>query len=142
MKNKKMWGQSKNDVESGTSEPLYPMMSEAPELRWAFIRKVYSVVAIQLLLTAVVAAVVVSFRPISTFFSTTYAGLFVYILIILTAFVGTGVFVYIIVFIYMLLHKWKQFSNNYSVHGSCITFVCVVCIIIDAFVILFLFLFF
>lgn len=84
----KMWRQTKNDVESGTSEPLYPMMLEAPELRWAFIRKIYSVVAIQLILTVVVAAVVVSFRPISAFFTTTSAGLFLYILLIFTPFVG------------------------------------------------------
>ncbi|KAL1816720.1 hypothetical protein DCAR_0521103 [Daucus carota subsp. sativus] len=82
-----MWRQTKNDVESGTSEPLYPMMLEAPELRWAFIRKIYSVVAIQLILTVVVAAVVVSFRPISAFFTTTSAGLFLYILLIFTPFV-------------------------------------------------------
>lgn len=84
-----MWRQNKNDIESGTSEPLYPMMLEAPELRWAFIRKIYSVVAIQLILTVVVAAAVVSFRPISTFFTTTSAGLFLYILLIFTPFVGT-----------------------------------------------------
>ncbi|KAK1399094.1 Bax inhibitor 1-related [Heracleum sosnowskyi] len=82
-----MWGESKTDVESGTSEPLYPMMLEAPELRWAFIRKIYSVVAVQLILTVVVAAFVVSSRPVSTFLTTTTAGLCVYILIILTPFI-------------------------------------------------------
>ncbi|KAL8148873.1 hypothetical protein AgCh_006031 [Apium graveolens] len=83
-----MWQESKTDVESGTSEPLYPMMLEAPELRWAFIRKIYSIVAVQLILTAVVSAFVVSYRPVSTFLTTTNAGLCVYILIILTPFVG------------------------------------------------------
>ncbi|XP_074365201.1 protein LIFEGUARD 2-like [Apium graveolens] len=82
-----MWQESKTDVESGTSEPLYPMMLEAPELRWAFIRKIYSIVAVQLILTAVVSAFVVSYRPVSTFLTTTNAGLCVYILIILTPFV-------------------------------------------------------
>ncbi|GFZ13598.1 bax inhibitor-1 family protein [Actinidia rufa] len=45
-----MWNR-KADVESGTAEPLYPMMLESPELRWAFIRKIYSILSIQLLLT-------------------------------------------------------------------------------------------
>ncbi|KAH6796849.1 Bax inhibitor-1 family protein [Perilla frutescens var. hirtella] len=83
-----MWGQSygKDDVESGR-EPLYPMMLESPELRWSFIRKIYSIVSIQLLLTTAVAAVVVTVRPISTFFTTTNAGLFLYILLIITPFI-------------------------------------------------------
>lgn len=80
----KMWTHPyrKNDVEVG-ARPLYPMMLESPQLRWAFIRKVYSILAFQLLLTIAVAAVVVSVRPIAVFFSTTVAGLGVYILLIL-----------------------------------------------------------
>ncbi|KAG6774510.1 hypothetical protein POTOM_021863 [Populus tomentosa] len=79
-----MWNQPyrKNDVEVG-ARPLYPMMLESPQLRWAFIRKVYSILAFQLLLTIAVAAVVVTVRPIAVFFSTTGAGLGVYILLIL-----------------------------------------------------------
>ncbi|XP_031407852.1 protein LIFEGUARD 2-like [Punica granatum] len=84
-----MWNQpfGKNgDVESG-ARPLYPMMLESPELRWGFIRKVYSIVALQLLLTIAVAAVVVTVRPIATFFVTTTAGLALYIVLIIIPFI-------------------------------------------------------
>ncbi|OAY75631.1 BI1-like protein [Ananas comosus] len=55
------------DVESG-ARPLYPMMLESPELRWAFIRKIYSILTIQMLLTIAVAAIVVYVHPIAYFF--------------------------------------------------------------------------
>lgn len=82
-----MWTQPyrKPDVEAG-SRPLYPMMLESPDLRWAFIRKVYSIIAFQLLLTIAVAAVVVSNRQIAVFFATTGAGLALYILVIILPF--------------------------------------------------------
>ncbi|KAF9682923.1 hypothetical protein SADUNF_Sadunf05G0158300 [Salix dunnii] len=82
-----MWNQPyrKTDVEVG-ARPLSPMMLESPQLRWAWIRKVYSILAFQLLLTIAVAAVVVSFRPIAVFFSTTGAGLGVYLPLILMPF--------------------------------------------------------
>jgi hypothetical protein len=76
----------KNDVESA-AEPLYPMMLESPELRWSFIRKIYSIVAVQLLLTIAVGALVVTYRPISTFFVSTNGGLAIYILIVITPFI-------------------------------------------------------
>ncbi|XP_042048523.1 protein LIFEGUARD 2-like [Salvia splendens] len=81
-----MWGYDKNDVESGR-QPLYPMMLESPELRWSFIRKIYSIVSIQLLLTIAVAAVVVTVHPISNFFTTTTTGLVLYILLVITPFI-------------------------------------------------------
>ncbi|XP_043716427.1 protein LIFEGUARD 2-like [Telopea speciosissima] len=83
-----MWNQPyrKDDVESG-SRQLYPMMLESPELRWAFIRKVYSILTLQLLLTVVVAAVVVTFHPISQFFVSTTAGLALYIVLIIMPFI-------------------------------------------------------
>ncbi|XP_031485413.1 protein LIFEGUARD 4-like [Nymphaea colorata] len=74
------------DVEGGTA-PLYPMMLESPELRWAFIRKIYSILTIQLLLTIAVAAVVITVRPISLFFVSTTAGLVLYIVIIILPFI-------------------------------------------------------
>ncbi|KAJ0512636.1 hypothetical protein HanHA300_Chr10g0348411 [Helianthus annuus] len=77
----------KSDLESGTTGTLYPTMTESPELRWSFIRKVYSIVAIQLLLTVAVGAVVVSFHPIVTFLTTTTAGLACYIILIITPFI-------------------------------------------------------
>ncbi|XP_068650402.1 protein LIFEGUARD 4-like [Aristolochia californica] len=74
------------DVEAGRGV-LYPMMLEPPELRWAFIRKVYSILAVQLLCTVAMAAVVVSVRPIANFFVTTSAGLGVYIFIVILPFI-------------------------------------------------------
>ncbi|CAD6226567.1 unnamed protein product [Miscanthus lutarioriparius] len=65
-----MFGYQKGvDVEAGTSggaRQLYPGMQESPELRWALIRKIYVILSLQLLLTAVVAAVVVKVRAIPT----------------------------------------------------------------------------
>ncbi|KAI3449680.1 hypothetical protein Pfo_006345 [Paulownia fortunei] len=83
-----MWGQPyrKDDVETGR-RPLYPMMLESPELRWSFIRKIYMIVSIQLLLTIAVGAVVVTVHPISHFFATTGAGLALYIVLIITPFI-------------------------------------------------------
>ncbi|XP_030451810.1 protein LIFEGUARD 4-like [Syzygium oleosum] len=82
-----MWAQPhRKDVESG-ARPLYPMMLETPELRWAFIRKIYSIVALQLLATIAVGAVVVSVRPIANFFVSTGAGLALYIVLIITPFI-------------------------------------------------------
>lgn len=84
-----MWNQTyrKDDVEFGTA-PLYPAMLESPELRWSFIRKVYSIISIQLLLTIAVASVVVTVHPISLFFATTNAGLALYIVLIITPFIS------------------------------------------------------
>ncbi|KAL2485892.1 Bax inhibitor-1 family protein [Abeliophyllum distichum] len=83
-----MWSQPyrKDDVEAGR-RPLYPMMLESPELRWSFIRKIYSIVTIQLLLTIAIASVVVSIPPVSVFFTTTGAGLALYIVLIITPFI-------------------------------------------------------
>lgn len=78
-----MW---KDDIESA-SRPLYPMMLESPELRWSFIRKIYGIVSIQLLLTIAVASVVVTVHPISHFFATTRVGLGIYIVLIIAPFV-------------------------------------------------------
>ncbi|KAJ9188089.1 hypothetical protein P3X46_003482 [Hevea brasiliensis] len=83
-----MWGQPyrKSDVEAG-ARPLYPMMLERPELRWAFIRKVYSILSFQLLATIAVASVVVSVHPIANFFVSTGAGLALYIVLIIMPFI-------------------------------------------------------
>ncbi|CAA0832140.1 Bax inhibitor-1 family protein [Striga hermonthica] len=84
-----MWNQPyrKYDVESG-AEPLYPMMLESPELRWSFIRKIYTIISVQLLLTIAVAAVVVTVHPISQFFATTSSGLALYVVLIFTPFIA------------------------------------------------------
>nr|GEV38461.1 BI1-like protein [Tanacetum cinerariifolium] len=76
-----------DDIESGTTVPLYPSMTESPDLRWSFIRKIYSIVAIQLILTVIVGAFVVSYHPIVTFLTTTRGGFACYILIVITPFI-------------------------------------------------------
>ncbi|CAH2062970.1 unnamed protein product [Thlaspi arvense] len=81
-----MWNQGfgKHDLESAQA-PLYPTMTmESPELRWSFIRKVYSIISIQLLVTIAVAATVVKIPPIAVFFTTTGVGFALYILLIFT----------------------------------------------------------
>ncbi|PIA45042.1 hypothetical protein AQUCO_01700533v1 [Aquilegia coerulea] len=87
-----MWGTrfaKTGDVESGssTSRPLYPVMLESPELRWSFIRKVYSIISLQLLLTIAVASVVVTVRPVAHFFVSSGAGLALYIVVIILPFI-------------------------------------------------------
>ncbi|KAL6506844.1 Protein LIFEGUARD 2 [Orobanche hederae] len=63
------------------------MMFESPELRWSFIRKIYTMVSLQLLLTIAVGAIVVGVHPISRFFVSTGAGLALYIVLIITPFI-------------------------------------------------------
>ncbi|KAL9239697.1 hypothetical protein vseg_013995 [Gypsophila vaccaria] len=87
-----MWQHAyrKNDIESGGGggvQQLYPVQLESPELRWGFIRKVYSIIAVQLLATIAVGAVVVSFESISRFFTHTSGGLACYIILIITPFI-------------------------------------------------------
>ncbi|OAY49759.1 protein LIFEGUARD 4 [Manihot esculenta] len=83
-----MWAQPyrKSDLEAGGS-PLYPMMLESPQLRWAFIRKVYSILSIQLLATIVVASIVVFVHPVANFFVSSGAGLALYIVLIVLPFI-------------------------------------------------------
>ncbi|GJN10129.1 hypothetical protein PR202_ga28195 [Eleusine coracana subsp. coracana] len=79
--------QKNGDLESGATSSgpgaLYPGMQEPPEMRWALIRKIYIILSLQLLLTAAVAAVVVKVRAIPHFFTTTSAGLGLYIFLII-----------------------------------------------------------
>ncbi|PIA45041.1 hypothetical protein AQUCO_01700532v1 [Aquilegia coerulea] len=76
------------DVEAGIlGVPLYPVMLENPEVRWSFIRKVYSILSLQLLLTIAVASVVVTVRPVANFFVSTRTGLALYIFVIILPFI-------------------------------------------------------
>ncbi|WOL15270.1 BI1-like protein [Canna indica] len=75
------------DLESGGPSALYPNMTESPDLRWGFIRKIYIILTIQLALTAAVAAVVVSVKSIPYFFVSTSAGLGLYIFLIILPFI-------------------------------------------------------
>lgn len=81
-----------NDLESGyNGNALYPNMIESPELRWAFIRKVYVILCMQLLLTIAVGAVVVFVHPIASFITETRAGLAVWIVLLILPFLCKSV---------------------------------------------------
>lgn len=69
-----------NEGGGGGGGRLYPGMMENPQFRWAFIRKVYIIISIQMLLTAGIAAMVVFVRPIPEFLKK-WPGLAVYIVI-------------------------------------------------------------
>lgn len=83
----------KGDVEVET----YPAVLDGPRNRWIFIRKIYIIIAIQLLVTVAVANTVVSVHPISSFIVHTTAGLAVYVAIIVIPFIGT--FFYLVLFL-------------------------------------------
>ncbi|CAD6207018.1 unnamed protein product [Miscanthus lutarioriparius] len=65
-------GKCSHDTEAcyppGADGGMYPYMMESPQLRWAFIRKVYAIVCLQLLLTVAVAATVNLVGAIGDFF--------------------------------------------------------------------------
>ena len=66
----------------------YPTQNEDPQLRWGFIRKVYSILTLQLLLTVAVASIVVVTPRVNQFFHTR-TGFLVYIIIaIVTLIIG------------------------------------------------------
>ncbi|CAH1448582.1 unnamed protein product [Lactuca virosa] len=66
-----------HDIEAGKH---YPSQMEDPQLRWGFIRKVYSILTLQLLLTVLIASIVVLTPRINQFFRT-QTGLIVYLII-------------------------------------------------------------
>lgn len=75
------------DIEAGGAG-LYPMMLESPDMRWAFIRKIYGILSVQLLLTVIVAAiVVVNIHPIAHFILSSHAGLAIYIVLVISPFI-------------------------------------------------------
>ena len=57
------------DVEAQNGQ-LYPNQMDTPQLRWSFIRKIYSIICFQLALTSAVSIVVVSVKDIPRFFRT------------------------------------------------------------------------
>ncbi|KAL0689094.1 hypothetical protein Bca4012_088771 [Brassica carinata] len=71
----------KSDIESGVvigGKELYPKMTESPELRWAFTRKVYAILTLQLIVTVGVSSVVFFVGEISVFITTTTSGLVIF----------------------------------------------------------------
>ncbi|CAA7053376.1 unnamed protein product [Microthlaspi erraticum] len=81
---------AKSDIESGgviaTGNELYPKMTENSEFRWAFIRKVYVILSLQLMLTVGVSSVVFFVREIPDFITTTNHGLVVFYVSLLLPF--------------------------------------------------------
>ncbi|KAI4985510.1 hypothetical protein ZWY2020_018140 [Hordeum vulgare] len=72
------------DLEAGgTSAPLYPGMTEDVGLRWAFIRKIYVILSVQLAMTAAVAGFVVKVPAVSEFFVSSNAGFGLYIFLLI-----------------------------------------------------------
>ena len=90
------------DMEAGISNQLYPMMQEPPQLRWAFIRKVYMILAMQLLLTVGVAATVVFVRPIPRFIFHTTPGLAIYIVFLILTLIRMSIFLLVLLSIFCL----------------------------------------
>ncbi|PIN07604.1 N-methyl-D-aspartate receptor glutamate-binding subunit [Handroanthus impetiginosus] len=79
----KFFNRNNDDIEMGRGQ-LYPGMQENPQLRWGFIRKVYSILALQLLISFVVALAMNLIKPIRVFMHTVN-GLYVMIaLMVLT----------------------------------------------------------
>ena len=78
-------GKQEFDIEA---QKHYPSQNEDPQLRWGFIRKVYSILTLQLLLTVVVATIVVVTPRINQFFQTRN-GLLVYIIIAIFTMIST-----------------------------------------------------
>ncbi|KAG6530848.1 hypothetical protein ZIOFF_004609 [Zingiber officinale] len=75
------------DLEAGGPSALYPNMAESPVLRWAFIRKIYSILTLQLALTVAIAAVVVLVKPIPHLFVSSIAGRVLYIFLLILPFI-------------------------------------------------------
>lgn len=75
------------DLEGG-SIPLYPGISlEDNTFRWAFIRKIYTILSLQLILTIAVGSTVVFVRPVAVFFVSSSAGLALYIVLVILPFI-------------------------------------------------------
>lgn len=75
------------DLEGG-STPLYPGISlEDNTFRWAFIRKIYTILSLQLILTIAIGSIVVFVRPVAVFFVSSTAGLALYIVLVILPFI-------------------------------------------------------
>ncbi|KAK2452565.1 hypothetical protein P8452_00290 [Trifolium repens] len=68
------------NLESGENSLM--VHDENPQLRWFFIRKIYSIITFQLLLTIPVISVVLFVRPVAHFFDSKLQGTGVYIVLI------------------------------------------------------------
>ena len=87
-------GAKDGDIEAGNNggSELYPNMTEDPILRWGFIRKVYAILSLQLLLTVGVAATIMFVRPIPRFMFQTTPGIVVFLVILILPFIRKTLF--------------------------------------------------
>ncbi|KZV25951.1 hypothetical protein F511_08896 [Dorcoceras hygrometricum] len=90
----------KSDVELGHAGQLYPGMMENPQMRWGFIRKVYSILCMQLLLAFGVSLAMFLVHPVREFMRTSN-GLYVMIAAIILTFVFL-----IMMFCFSKRHPW------------------------------------
>lgn len=64
--NTKVGGDVEIDLEKGGTSTLYPGLSHGEnQLRWGFIRKVYGIVATQLVLTTIVSSITIFYTPVN-----------------------------------------------------------------------------
>ena len=81
-----------HDVEAGYPPEHGGYMIETPELRWAFIRKVYVIVSLQMLVTVAVAGAMYLTDPVRSFFlSRTPAAVAAFIVILISPLLGTHI---------------------------------------------------
>ncbi|KAH7653076.1 Bax inhibitor 1-related protein [Dioscorea alata] len=77
------------NADAAVPPPLYPKMAEDPRARWAFIRKVYTILAAQFLFTSAVGAVGDFVHPIPKFFrSGGITSIVVFVAILLSPFIA------------------------------------------------------
>nr|XP_043620355.1 protein LIFEGUARD 2-like [Erigeron canadensis] len=91
-------GKGHHDIEAPKH---YPSQMEDPQLRWGFIRKVYSIVTLQLFLTVIISSIIVLTPRLNQFFRT-----------------QTGLIVYLIIFIFTLIIMlvMSYFMNRHPVN--------------------------
>lgn len=99
------------DVEAANgARAFYPIMLESPELRWAFIRKVYSILAIQMLITVAVASIVVFNHAVANFFVSSPGGFGLYIFLLILPFIGMFFFFlvyFFLIFIFLMCNNME-----------------------------------
>ncbi|KAM0937111.1 hypothetical protein DsansV1_C26g0195711 [Dioscorea sansibarensis] len=79
----------KGNANAAVPAPLYPKMAEDPHARWAFIRKVYTILAAQFIFTSAVGAIGAFVHPIPKFFlSGGLASIAVFFAILFSPFIG------------------------------------------------------
>uniref|UniRef100_M1A7R0 Transmembrane BAX inhibitor motif-containing protein 4 n=1 Tax=Solanum tuberosum TaxID=4113 RepID=M1A7R0_SOLTU len=116
-----MFKQGGADIESGNKGgvnggQIYPGQMEDPQMRWAFIRKVYSIVCTQLFFTAVIATVMF-FTPAVKHYMRTILGRVTVIVLLVIAFI----------LIFLMGRYGKKHPWNYLLMG--VFTLCLACVV-------------